>query len=119
MLSVLMIYASYFAMKAEINFGVVSSCLSVGAPLNCVLGYLLWKEKLSKIIIVGTAVILCGVVWVALAKGKDLSSENAKYMSEDDVQDMMEMNEFIVEQDEDDEPDVDEATEWADFDADC
>ena len=42
-----------------------------------------------------------------------------KYMSEDDVQDMMEMNEFIVEQDEDDEPDVDEATEWADFDADC
>ena len=79
-----MIYASYFAMKAEINFGVVSSCLSVGAPLNCVLGYLLWKEKLSKIIIVGTAVILCGVVWVALAKGKDLSSENAKYMSEDD-----------------------------------
>ena len=42
-----------------------------------------------------------------------------KYMSEADVQDMMEMNEFIVEQDEDDEPDVDEATEWADFDADC
>ena len=42
-----------------------------------------------------------------------------KYMSEDYVQDMMEMNEFIVEQDEDDEPDVDEATEWADFDADC
>ena len=42
-----------------------------------------------------------------------------KYMSEADVQDMMEMNEFIVEQDEDNEPDVDEATEWADFDADC
>jgi hypothetical protein len=42
-----------------------------------------------------------------------------KYMSEADVQDMMEMNEFVVEQDEDNEPDVDEATEWADFDADC
>ena len=43
-----------------------------------------------------------------------------KYMSEDEVQDMMEANEFIEEQYEDeDEPDVDEATEWADFDADC
>jgi hypothetical protein len=42
-----------------------------------------------------------------------------KYMSEDDVQDMMEANEFIEEQYEDDEPDVDEVTEWADFDADC
>jgi drug/metabolite transporter (DMT)-like permease len=84
MLSVLMIYASYFAMKAEINFGIVSSCLSVGAPVNCVLGYLFWKEKLSKIIILGTAIILCGVVWVALAKGKVLSSEDTKYMSEED-----------------------------------
>jgi len=41
-----------------------------------------------------------------------------KYMSESDVQDMMEANEFIEEQYED-EPDVDEAQEWADFDADC
>lgn len=40
-----------------------------------------------------------------------------KYMSEDDVKDMMQCNEFIDP--EDDEPDVDEATEWADFDADC
>jgi hypothetical protein len=79
-----MIYASYFAMKAEINFGIVSSCLSIGAPVNCVLGYLFWKEKLSKIIILGTAIIVCGVVWVALSKGKVLSSEDAKYMSEED-----------------------------------
>jgi hypothetical protein len=40
-----------------------------------------------------------------------------KYMSEDDVKDMMQCNEFI--EPEDDEPDVGEATEWADFDADC
>jgi hypothetical protein len=40
-----------------------------------------------------------------------------KYMSEDDVKDMMRSNEFI--EPEDDEPDVDEATEWASFDADC
>ena len=40
------------------------------------------------------------------------------YMSEDDVADMMRSND-ILEDDEDYEPDVDEAQEWADFDADC
>jgi hypothetical protein len=42
-----------------------------------------------------------------------------KYMSEDEVQDMMEANEFIEEQYEDDDGQPDEAQEWADFDADC
>jgi hypothetical protein len=45
-----------------------------------------------------------------------------KYMSEDDVKDMMQCNEFIEPEEdepEEDEPDVDEATEWADFDPDC
>jgi hypothetical protein len=44
----------------------------------------------------------------------------AKYMSEDDVQDMMEANEFIEEQYEDeDDGQPDEAQEWESFDADC
>ena len=38
------------------------------------------------------------------------------YMSEDDVADMMRANDIL---DEEDEPDVDEATEWADFDPEC
>ena len=38
------------------------------------------------------------------------------YMSEDDVADMMRSNDIL---DEEDEYDVDEAQEWADFDADC
>lgn len=43
-----------------------------------------------------------------------------KYMSEDDVQDMMEANEFIEEQFEDEEDgQPDEAQEWESFDADC
>jgi len=41
------------------------------------------------------------------------------YMSEDDVADMMRSNDILEEEDEDDECDVDEAQEWADFDADC
>ena len=49
-----------------------------------------------------------------------------KYMSEADVQDMMEINEFILEEDEDEEDEdsewdgqPDEMQEWADFNADC
>jgi hypothetical protein len=43
------------------------------------------------------------------------------YMSEDDVKDMVRANDLMpwLEDDEEDEPDVDEATEWADFDPDC
>ena len=43
-----------------------------------------------------------------------------KYMSEDEVQDMMEANEFIDEQFEDeDDGQPDEAQEWESFDPDC
>ena len=38
------------------------------------------------------------------------------YMSEDDVADMMRANDIL---DEEDEPDVSEEQEWADFDPDC
>ena len=49
-----------------------------------------------------------------------------KYMSEDDVREMMFANDFVEDTDDwdekewdDDEPDVDEAQEWHDYDADC
>ncbi len=46
-----------------------------------------------------------------------------KYMSEDDVEDMMRCNDWSVDEegydDDDMEPDVDEQTEWNDFDPDC
>ena len=42
------------------------------------------------------------------------------WMSEDDVKGMCLANDLLIGEDyEEDEPDVDEATEWADFDADC
>jgi hypothetical protein len=43
-----------------------------------------------------------------------------KYMSESDVQDMMESNEFVPYEDEDEyDGQPTEQEEWADFDADC
>jgi hypothetical protein len=45
-----------------------------------------------------------------------------KYMSTDDVEDMLDCNELskrFSDEDYDEEPDVDEAQEWYDFDPDC
>ena len=40
-----------------------------------------------------------------------------KYMSEDDVRDMAQINEFFYDEEDDGQPD--EAQEWYDFDPDC
>ena len=60
-----------------------------------------------------------------LVSAEDMLSMALSYMSTDDVADMLDANElserFQEEEDEDydEEPDVDEAQEWADFDPDC
>lgn len=69
LLAFLIIWASYYAIKAEINFGIVSSAICIGTPLNCVLSYFFWKEKMNPKMIIGTILIIGGVVFVALAKG--------------------------------------------------
>ena len=41
------------------------------------------------------------------------------YMSEADVEDMMRSNDLLLDEDEEDDGQPDEAQEWADFDSDC
>ena len=43
-------------------------CISI--PLNCLLSYFFFQEKLTKQIIIGCVIIVSGVIWVSLAKGK-------------------------------------------------
>ena len=59
-----------------------------------------------------------------LVSAEEMLTMALKYMSTDDVADMLDANELserFQEEDEDydEEPDVDEAQEWADFDPDC
>jgi hypothetical protein len=54
-----------------------------------------------------------------ILSAEDVADMCLAYMSEDDVKGMCLANDIIDEDDEDCEPDVDEATEWADFDPDC
>jgi hypothetical protein len=53
---------------------------------------------------------------------RDVVTMALKYMSEDEVADMMRINDVLVEDDEefgDDDRQPDEAQEWYDFDPDC
>jgi hypothetical protein len=53
-----------------------------------------------------------------LVSAEDMLVMALKYMSNDDVEDMLDCNE-LSERFFDEEPDVDEAQEWYDFDPDC
>jgi len=57
-----------------------------------------------------------------LLDARDVVTMAVKYMSEDEVADMMRINDVLVEDDEefgDDDRQPDEAQEWYDFDPDC
>ena len=68
-LSLLTIYAASFAIKAGINFGVISSCISLSTPFNCLFSYLFHGERLTYKMIIGTSVLFAGIVVVSLSKG--------------------------------------------------
>jgi len=53
-----------------------------------------------------------------LVSAEDMLTMALKYMSQDEVEDMLDSNE-LSERFFDAEPDVDEAQEWYDFDPDC
>lgn len=65
----LLIISAAFATRAGINFGIISTCQCVQTPMNTVAGLLLWNERLSCKIIIGTIVILTGVIWIAFSRG--------------------------------------------------
>ena len=74
LLSLFIIYGSYFAKEARINFGIITCCLSVSVPLNCIISRLVYKEKMTIPMMIGTVLIIGGVSWLGLSKGS--SSEN-------------------------------------------
>ena len=61
------------------------------------------------------------LVEMGMVSAEDMLTMALKYMSTDDVEDMLDANELSprFQEDYDEEPDVDEAQEWADFDPDC
>ena len=61
------------------------------------------------------------LVEMGMVSAEQMLTMALSYMSTDDVADMLDANELSArfQEDYDEEPDVDEAQEWADFDPDC
>ena len=75
--SFFIILASHYAIQGQINFGIVTCCQSVNAPLNCLLSYFFWKEKMTGTMILGAALIISGVACLAIAKGNVVAGEES------------------------------------------
>lgn len=82
-LSLFIIIASHFATLAGVNFGIIASCLCISTPFNCFFSYTYFGEKISTKDIAGTLIILIGVVWLSLAKGEVLVSEESLLLTEE------------------------------------
>jgi uncharacterized membrane protein len=75
LLSLLTIIAANYAILAQVNFGVIASCISLSTPMNCLLSYVCFKEKLTLKMMMGTSVVFLGIVWVAFVKAKPIVSD--------------------------------------------
>lgn len=84
MLSFLVIIASDFAQRAGVNFGIVASCMCMSTPLNCLLSYLCWGEKLTLVTLIGTSMVIIGVIWVSLTRGNDETNSYSESYSEEE-----------------------------------
>ncbi len=87
-LSFLTIQASHYALIARINYGIIASCTLISSPINCILCYLAFGEKLTPKIIVGTVIVLTGVVWVALSKGQEIEYTGVEEVAREEEKDL-------------------------------
>jgi drug/metabolite transporter (DMT)-like permease len=66
----LTIIGAQYALLAKVNFGVIASCINICTPLNCLLGAYFWGERLSLKTLIGTFIVVAGVVTVSFAKNR-------------------------------------------------
>ena len=81
MLSALTIFAASYAIEAGINFGVITSCIALSTPFNCLFSYIFFNERLTKKMCVGTLILFAGIMWVSLSKEESstVNNEIAKF----------------------------------------
>ena len=86
LLSLGVIFASQWAMLAGVNFGIIASCICISTPINCTLSFLFYGERLTKKALLGTGVVLSGVIWVSLSKsdGPDIALKESLALTDSD-----------------------------------
>jgi len=60
----------YYAGLANLNFGIVSCCFIFSIIINVTCGLLFFDERINLIESVGIVIIVSGIVWISLSKGK-------------------------------------------------
>eukprot|EP00347_Sterkiella_histriomuscorum_P004869 403358778 len=82
--SYMIITTAYYAKLAQLNLGIISSIFSLAIVFNTIVGRLLFGEKLSLSKYIGIVIIIVGVVWIAMLKGKPKISNIDEYQPTDD-----------------------------------
>ena len=65
----LIILSMSCAQKANLNFGIISSCAYISIVINCGVGYVWFREVITLKMLFGIVVTLSGIIWISLAKG--------------------------------------------------
>ena len=58
------------AQKANLNFGIISSCAYISIVINCGVGYVWFREVITLKMLFGIVVTLTGIIGISLAKGE-------------------------------------------------
>ena len=66
-----MIRIGDYAKEAGLNPGIVYGCLSISIVFSSLIGYLWFRESLTKRTLVGISVVIIGVIWVSMANSRN------------------------------------------------
>ncbi len=67
----LIILIGNYASKANMNQGILYSLVSLAIVLNIIICYFLFNEKIAIKTYLGIVTLICGVIWMSIAKNKD------------------------------------------------
>ncbi|CDW85437.1 UNKNOWN [Stylonychia lemnae] len=83
-LTLLAILAAGYALKAQINFGIITSCICISIALNAIFSYIFYQELLTKVQILGISVIIVSIVGISIAKGSKNQEQQQENGYDDD-----------------------------------
>lgn len=61
-----------YASKANINQGIIYACVSSVIIFNIIMCYFIFNEKITLKTYLGIIIMICGVVWITIAKSKTI-----------------------------------------------
>jgi drug/metabolite transporter (DMT)-like permease len=60
-----------YASKANMNQGIIYACISSVIIFNIIMCYFIFDERITTKTYLGICILVCGVVWITIAKNTD------------------------------------------------